>query len=87
MPAWFGQPMGLRGLVGRDYFARVVAGARLSITLALNAMAIGAGFALVLGMTSAYAAGLFDLLSQRELESRLDPMPSGAERDSRSRLE
>ena len=43
--------------LGRDYFARVVAGARLSISLALTAMAIGVGIALLWGMTSAYAAG------------------------------
>ena len=63
---WFGTD----GL-GRDYFARVVAGARLSITLALTAMAIGVGFALVWGMTTAYASGLFDLLSQRVLDMLL----------------
>ena len=63
---WFGTD----GL-GRDYFARVIAGARLSISLALTAMAIGVGFALVWGMTTAYAAGLFDLLSQRVLDMLL----------------
>ena len=71
MPALFEQPVGLRGLIGRDYFARVMAGARLSISLALTAMAIGVGFALLWGMTSAYAAGLFDLLSQRVLDMLL----------------
>ena len=63
---WFGTD----GL-GRDYFARVIAGARLSISLALTAMAIGIGFALLWGMTTAYAAGLFDLLSQRVLDMLL----------------
>ena len=63
---WFGTD----GL-GRDYFARVIAGARLSISLALTAMAIGVGFALLWGMTTAYAAGLFDLLSQRVLDMLL----------------
>ena len=63
---WFGTD----GL-GRDYFARVIAGARLSISLALTAMAIGVGIALVWGMVSAYAAGLFDLLSQRVLDMLL----------------
>ena len=63
---WFGTD----GL-GRDYFARVIAGARLSISLALTAMAIGVGFALIWGMTTAYAAGLFDLLSQRVLDMLL----------------
>ena len=63
---WFGTD----GL-GRDYFARVVAGTRLSISLALTAMTIGVGIALLWGMTSAYAAGLFDLLSQRVLDMLL----------------
>ena len=57
--------------LGRDYFARVVAGTRLSISLALTAMAIGVGIALLWGMTTAYAAGLFDLLSQRVLDMLL----------------
>ena len=60
---WFGTDE-----IGRDYFARVVAGARLSISLALTAMAVGVGIALVWGMVSAYAAGMFDLLSQRLLD-------------------
>ena len=63
---WFGTD-----LLGRDYFARVIAGARLSVSLSLTAMAIGVGFALVWGMVSAYAAGLFDLLSQRVLDMLL----------------
>ena len=63
---WFGTDH-----LGRDYFARVIAGARLSISLALTAMAIGVGIALVWGMASAYAAGLFDLLSQRVLDMLL----------------
>ena len=63
---WFGTDD-----IGRDYFARVIAGARLSISLALTAMAVGVGIALFWGMTSAYAAGWFDLLSQRVLDMLL----------------
>ncbi len=63
---WFGTDE-----IGRDYFARVIAGARLSISLALTAMAFGVGVALVWGMVSAYAAGMFDLLSQRLLDMLL----------------
>ena len=63
---WFGTD----GL-GRDYFARVIAGARLSISLSLTAMAFGVGVALVWGMVSAYAAGWFDLLSQRLIDMLL----------------
>ena len=63
---WFGTDR-----LGRDYLARVIAGARLSMSLALGAMAIGVGAALVWGMASAYAAGTFDLLSQRVIDMML----------------
>ena len=57
--------------LGRDYLARVVAGARLSMSLALGAMAIGVGVALVLGMVSAYAKGAIDLFLQRIIDMLL----------------
>lgn len=63
---WFGTDR-----LGRDYFARVIAGARLSMILALGAMAIGVGAALVIGMVSAYAKGVVDLLSQRIIDMML----------------
>ena len=63
---WFGTDR-----LGRDYLARVIAGARLSMSLALGAMAIGVGAALVWGMLSAYAQGTFDLLSQRVIDMML----------------
>ena len=63
---WFGTDR-----LGRDYLARVIAGARLSMSLALGAMAIGVGAALVLGMVSAYAKGLVDLLLQRLIDMML----------------
>lgn len=63
---WFGTDR-----LGRDYLARVIAGARLSMSLALGAMAIGVGAALVWGMLSAYAKGWFDLLSQRIIDMML----------------
>lgn len=63
---WFGTDR-----LGRDYLARVIAGARLSMSLALGAMAIGVGAALVWGMASAYAGGMFDLLSQRIIDMLL----------------
>ena len=63
---WFGTDR-----LGRDYLARVIAGARLSMSLALGAMAIGVGAALVWGMLSAYAQSTFDLLSQRIIDMML----------------
>ena len=63
---WFGTDR-----LGRDYLARVIAGARLSMSLALGAMAIGVGTALVWGMLSAYAQKSFDLLSQRVIDMLL----------------
>ena len=49
----------------------MIAGARLSMSLALGAMAIGVGAALVWGMLSAYAQSTFDLLSQRVIDMML----------------
>ncbi len=63
---WFGTD----GL-GRDYFARVISGARASMSLALSAMLIGGMAALMIGMVSAYARGFVDLLGQRLVDMLL----------------
>ena len=63
---WFGTD----GL-GRDYFARVISGARASMSLSLSAMLIGGAAALLIGMVSAYARGLVDLLGQRLIDMLL----------------
>ena len=63
---WFGTD----GL-GRDYFARVISGARASMSLALSAMLIGGMAALFIGMVSAYAGGFVDLLGQRLVDMLL----------------
>ncbi len=63
---WFGTD----GL-GRDYFARVISGARASMSLSLSAMVIGGVAALFIGMVSAYARGIVDLLGQRLIDMLL----------------
>jgi peptide/nickel transport system permease protein len=63
---WFGTDS-----LGRDYFARVIAGARISMLMSLSAMAIGGVAALFFGMVSAYAGGLVDLLGQRLVDLML----------------
>ena len=63
---WFGTD----GL-GRDYFARVISGARASMSLSLSAMVIGGVAALLIGMVSAYAGGIVDLLGQRLIDMLL----------------
>ena len=63
---WFGTD----GL-GRDYFARVISGARASMSLSLSAMVIGGVAALLIGMVSAYARGIVDLLGQRLIDMLL----------------
>ncbi len=63
---WFGTD----GL-GRDYFARVISGARASMSPALSAMLIGGMAALMIGMISAYARGFVDLLGQRLVDMLL----------------
>ncbi len=63
---WFGTD----GL-GRDYFARVISGARVSMSLSLSAMVIGGAAALLIGMVSAYAGGIVDLLGQRLIDMLL----------------
>ena len=63
---WFGTDP-----LGRDYLARIIAGAELSVRVAFSAMAIGTAIGLVVGMMSAYLGGLFDLLLQRVVDTLL----------------
>jgi peptide/nickel transport system permease protein len=63
---WFGTDN-----FGRDYFSRIIAGARVSISIAFAAIAIGVTGGVVLGMASAYAGGIGDLLVQRLVDTML----------------
>jgi peptide/nickel transport system permease protein len=48
--------------LGRDIFARVVYGSRVSITVGVGAMLIGFGIGAPLGMLAAYRRGRFDMI-------------------------
>jgi peptide/nickel transport system permease protein len=48
--------------LGRDIFARVVYGSRVSITVGVGAMIIGFGIGAPLGMLAAYRRGRFDAI-------------------------
>jgi len=63
---WFGTDH-----IGRDYYSRVVSGARITVALAVIAVAIGFGIGTVLGMASAWALGWFDLFFQRVIDALL----------------
>ena len=56
---------------GRDLWSRIVGGARLSLTVAFAAVAIGSGGGLILGIISGYFGGIVDNIFQRVVEVSL----------------
>ncbi|MDA1148230.1 MAG: ABC transporter permease [Chloroflexi bacterium] len=57
---WFG-----RDQLGRDIYARLVFGARLSITIGFGVVVVAQGLSVVIGIVSGYFGGWFDTLTQR----------------------
>ena len=55
--------------VGRDILSRIIFGARLSLIVGLSTVILGTAAGTVIGILSAYAGGIFDLLVQRFIDS------------------
>ena len=62
-PSW-SHPFGL-DTSGRDFFSRVIHGARVSLFVGLGAVALGVGAGTVVGIVSAWFGGKFDIVIQR----------------------
>ncbi len=54
--------------LGRDILSRLIYGSRTALLIGFVSAFVGAGIGLVLGVTSAYLGGLFDLLFQRVMD-------------------
>jgi peptide/nickel transport system permease protein len=61
---WFGTDN-----LGRDIFSRVVYGARLSVIIGLSAASLATVISVVLGITTGYLGGRFDMLVQRFVDA------------------
>jgi peptide/nickel transport system permease protein len=54
--------------MGRDVWARIMYGARISLMVSVGAMLLGSGIGVTVGLLSGYLLGWFDLVTQRILE-------------------
>ena len=54
--------------LGRDVLSRIIWGLRISLLVSVASIALGVSLGVAWGITSGYAAGTYDLLSQRVIE-------------------
>ena len=54
--------------MGRDVYARIVYGARISLAVAIGATALGSLFGVLIGLSSGFLGGWYDLVVQRLID-------------------
>jgi peptide/nickel transport system permease protein len=57
--------------LGRDIFSRIIAGARVSVTIALYAIVLSGGIGALLGMTAGYFGGWVDSVISRIIDVQM----------------